>query len=68
MSKLGGGGGKKFGQNPKEQQPFFVKPSLIVIRILIKIFNDDFDLDEKMIEIRTLLMEWFDIIVINYIN
>ena len=45
-----------------------MKPSLIVIRILIKIFNDDFDLDEKMIEIRTLLMEWFDIIVINYIN
>ena len=45
-----------------------MKPSLIVIRILIKIFNDDFDLDEKMIEIRTLLMEWFDIIEINYIN
>ena len=45
-----------------------MKPSLIVIRILIKIFNDDFDLDEKMIEIQMLLMEWFDIIEINYIN
>ena len=41
---------------------------LIVIRTLIVILNNDYDLEEKMIEIRTILMGWFDIIEINYIN